>query len=369
MAADALGTPAPAATPTVGVVSDEDHRLALAGMIAPQTSSLAVRTGVLWGPGTTALVTGTAATGTMTVSIAVHHAVTTRGTADGIYLGPTLDAATTVNIAAAPASNSRIDVVYVKQNDTSSTISVDSGSTAPIYGVVTGTAAVSPTKPAIPVGAQELATVTVAAGATSTNGAGVTIANTAVQTVARGARIPCRTQAERDALTTFAGLEVYRLDTGAVEQRNAGNTAWLTMFDPAYASAWSTYTPTWTASGAATQPTIGNGILSGRYRKLDPYAGLFKIRLQIGSTTAYGSGTTSNAYQFTLPPGWTNGTEISVIPGFFVSATDVGGLTAVVLSSGAAIAEIRANQNNALIANGIFTGASQYLVFEGIVEF
>jgi hypothetical protein len=227
MAADALGTPAPAATPTVGVVSDEDHRLAMAGMIAPQTSDLAVRTGVMWGPGATALISGTSATGTMTYSIGIHHAVTSRGTGDGVYLGPTLDAVTTVNTIAAPGSNSRIDVIYVKQNDTSSTITADTGSTQPIYGVANGTAAVSPVAPTLPVGAIELGRATVAVGATSTNGAGVTITQTAVQTVARGADIPVRTQAERDALALFTGLTVKRLDiAGAPTETYTGSTWW-----------------------------------------------------------------------------------------------------------------------------------------------
>lgn len=205
----------------------------MAGLVAAQASDLAVRTGVMWGPGTTALVTGTSATGTMTYAIGIHHAVTTRGTADGVYMGPTLDTATTVPTTAAPGSNSRIDIIYVKQNDTASTISADSGSTQPLYGVANGTAAVSPTAPSIPVGAIELARATVAAGATSTNGSGVTITNTAVQTVARGARVPVRSQAERDALTQFLGLEVYRLDTGNVE-RSSG-TAWKITSGPGLA--------------------------------------------------------------------------------------------------------------------------------------
>lgn len=221
--ADALGTGG-------GVVSAVDHRLDQAGLIAPQTSSLAVRTGVLWAPGSTTLITGTSATGTMTVNIAAHHWVTTRGTADGVYIG-TREAAGTVNIAAAPGSNSRIDLIYEKQNDSGSTVSPD-GSTGELYGVVTGVANISPTKPALPVGAIELGTITLTSIATSTNGAGSTIANTVAQTVARGADIPCRNQAERDALTTYPLLTVKRLDTGAIERRNVGNTAWETVANP-----------------------------------------------------------------------------------------------------------------------------------------
>lgn len=209
--ADALGTPG-------GVVSDEDHRLALAGLISPATSTLAVRTGVLVSPTSNALITGTSATGTMTVNVLAHHWVTTRATGDGIYIG-TKEASGTVNIVAAPGSNSRIDVVYSKQNDTGSSVSADTGTTQELYGVVTGTAAAVPTKPALPIGATEIGTVTVAAGATNTLGAGVTIATTANQVVARGCPVPVRTQAERDALTAYNGLSVKRLDLGGAEQQ------------------------------------------------------------------------------------------------------------------------------------------------------
>lgn len=245
--ADALGTPS-------GVVSDEDHRLAIAAMLSAATSTpLTARTGVLTGPGSTTLITGTSATAPMTVNIAAHHWVTSRGTGDGVYLG-TKEAAGTVDIAAAPASNSRIDVVYVKQNDASSTISPD-GSTGELYGVATGTAAVSPTKPALPVGAVELGTVTVAAGATATNGAGVTIANTARQVSARGATIVVRNAAERDEITAYPAV-VYRLDGDTFEYHGLSgawkpltpDTAWVaavttnTDYDYAVPSTWTTLT-------------------------------------------------------------------------------------------------------------------------------
>lgn len=267
----ALGTPG-------GVTSDEDHRLAIAGMTAAQTSTVAVRTGVMVGPGSTALVTGTSATGTMTVAVAPFHAISTRGAADGVYLG-VLAAATTVTIAAAPASNSRIDVVYAKQNDSGSTISPDA-STTYVVDKVTGTAAVSPTKPALPVGAVELATVTVAAGATSTNGAGVTIANTALPTVARGAPVPVRTQAERDALTAYDGLSVVRLDLGGSrEDRISG--AWVT---PA-AAATTRYRKTQRAIGTGTDtytaPTMTT-LLSDTWTSAPP--GDYLIHSTLGLT-------------------------------------------------------------------------------------
>jgi hypothetical protein len=219
---DAFGTPA-------GVVSVIDQRHAIGGLIAPHAAGLDVRTGVLWGPGASALITGTAATAPMTVSVAINHAVTRRSVADGPYLGPTTEAVATVTIGAAPGSNSRIDVVWTRQRDANSTVSPDAATVAEV-GVSAGTAAVSPTKPAIPIGAEELGTVTVAAGATATNGAGVTIANTARLTVARGADVPVRTVAERNALTTFIGLTVKRLDDGGRTERWTG-TAWASGSD------------------------------------------------------------------------------------------------------------------------------------------
>ena len=58
--------------------------------------------------------------------------------------------------------------------------------------------------------------------------------------------------------------------------------------------AWTTYTPTWTAS--TTNPTIGNGTLQGRYIELGS-AVFGEIRIVAGSTTNRGSGT----YAISLP--------------------------------------------------------------------
>lgn len=58
---------------------------------------------------------------------------------------------------------------------------------------------------------------------------------------------------------------------------------------------WQTYTPTWTAT--TTNPTLGNGTLSGQYRYLDQRAILVRIRLDVGSTTNVGVG----QYRFALP--------------------------------------------------------------------
>ncbi|MFE5217461.1 MULTISPECIES: hypothetical protein [unclassified Streptomyces] len=59
-------------------------------------------------------------------------------------------------------------------------------------------------------------------------------------------------------------------------------------------SAWTTYTPTWSAS--TTNPSLGNGTLAGRYLKIGRTV-ICHINLTTGSTTTYGSGN----YNFTLP--------------------------------------------------------------------
>lgn len=242
--ADALGT---FGAGPVGVVTAQEHRLALAATIAGlSTGILDARTGVLPCPNSLALVTGTAATAPMTVSIAAHQAVTARTSAQGVYLGPTLEAPTTVNIAAAPSSNSRIDVVYVVQQDADSSVLSPDASTGPVWAVATGTASSSPVKPAIPVGALELATVTVAAGATTTAGGLVTISNTVRQTVARGGIVPSRpgvtaaggyVGAYRDDPTSFLQRwDGTNWNTYATTASVAATTAFVTQ-----ASGWSTY--------------------------------------------------------------------------------------------------------------------------------
>ena len=66
----------------------------------------------------------------------------------------------------------------------------------------------------------------------------------------------------------------------------------------AIATTSTTYTPTWTSSG--TQPTLGNGTLSGRYMKINKLAWV-QILFIFGSTSSAGTGT----YEFSLPSGLT----------------------------------------------------------------
>lgn len=197
-----------------GVVSAQEARLDDGGLVAVQgPSALDIRTGVMVGPGATALVTGTGATAPMTVNVAAHHWVTARSSAGGPYRG-TKEASTTVTIQPAPGSGTRIDVVYEKMQDNTAGLTPPDGAVGELYAVLTGTVgAGKPNLATIP-GAEELATVAVSAGATATNGAGVVITNTARLTATRGGLVAVRSDAERDALTPYYGLQIVEVHTG-----------------------------------------------------------------------------------------------------------------------------------------------------------
>ncbi|MFB7711580.1 hypothetical protein [Streptomyces sp. NPDC056105] len=63
--------------------------------------------------------------------------------------------------------------------------------------------------------------------------------------------------------------------------------------------AWSTYTPGWFAE-TGTNPTLGNGTLTGRYLKVGRTVD-WVMQLTWGSTTAAGSGGGSENWMFGLP--------------------------------------------------------------------
>ena len=83
------------------------------------------------------------------------------------------DGVVQVKLDSAPTANSRIDAIYIKQQEKASPIS-DSAD-GPIFGKVTGTPSTSPVAPAVPAGAMRLADVTIPSTATSTSSSGVTI--------------------------------------------------------------------------------------------------------------------------------------------------------------------------------------------------
>ena len=105
-----------------------------------------------------------------------------------------------VPLAAAQSANSRIDVVYVKQNETRSPMS--DSSDVPEFGVVKGTASAVPVAPAVPAGALALAQVLLPAGVSNTAASGVAITQTYIGAAMKGDMLRVQTSAQRDALTT-----------------------------------------------------------------------------------------------------------------------------------------------------------------------
>jgi hypothetical protein len=174
-----------------------DTRLAEMGFIVRNADG-SPRLGVLWDGGMNGfLVVTTAATSPMTLLIPTSSYIVSRGSADGVCK-ITSDGGGSVNVATAPATGqSRIDVVWVKQNDSTQG---DADNLA-VYQITAGVAAStgSQTKPAIPTGALELATLLVGAGQTSTNA--MTLTQTFGYTGVTGAIIPFPTLAQLKAWT------------------------------------------------------------------------------------------------------------------------------------------------------------------------
>lgn len=72
--------------------------------------------------------------------------------------------------------------------------------------------------------------------------------------------------------------------------------ALLDQIDSLTAPGWTSYTPTWTAAGTA--PSLGNGTISGRYRRSSGGDLVYvEFLLIMGSTTTYGT----SFYSFSLP--------------------------------------------------------------------
>lgn len=200
-----------------------DLRLAFATTFTVDDGSggLGIRNGVFY-DGLGAAVIGTTDTGTMTYQIrACTLSYYLLGTAASGAVVTVIDAATKVNTTAAPGSNSRIDVIWVRQQ----AVAADGGGDAanlPLLGCTQGTPAASPSVPAIPTGALAIAQAVVLSSTTQTSTCVITQVHN--WTTSHGSPIPLRNSTEQATLTPFLGMEVYRLDLDA-EQRYNG-TAW-----------------------------------------------------------------------------------------------------------------------------------------------
>jgi len=209
----------------------------------------------------------------MQVDVAAFEAV-------AVQFGGTIllanDAVAQVTIATAPASNSRIDVVYVKQNENAAP-ATDADNSLQLT-VATGIPAASPSKPSIPTGAVELATVLMPAGKTATNQSGVVITQTFQYTTLTGGILYCRTTAEMNALvTTYGpGLDVCVL---------ADNSMWTSTGSTFLSQAGATLVDQILAVTPATGWTNGSGGNALRVHILGTMAALFGTLIWAGGGT------------------------------------------------------------------------------------
>lgn len=129
---------------------------------------------------------------------------------------------------------------------------------------------------------------------------------------------------------------------------------------------WNTYTPAWTAS--TTNPTIGNGGLSGVYARSGK-TGILSVSIDMGSTTAFGSGT----YSIGLPATWTAvNSGVNRCPGV-VGMRDNSGAThntgfAFMSPNGTALG-VRLNAGNVLTNTTPWTWAqSDFIYLTALLE-
>lgn len=178
-----------------------------------------------------------------------------------------------------PPANSRLDVIWARPQFEEYT---DPGD-VPLFGLTQGTAAFAPSKPVIPSGALELAVAEVKS--TDTTGATVIVTQTHRYTAMTGGVVAVRNADDLAAWAPADGARAFRHDTQEEFVRESG--AWV--------GGWVAYEPTWTA--ATSNPSIGDGSITARYRRIARKLIALRIEIEFGSTTSGGAG----AWQIGLP--------------------------------------------------------------------
>ncbi len=208
------------------------------------------------------LVTGRATAPLMAYDVAPFLAATSR-----INTGVELianDASTTITTTAAPASNSRIDVIWVRAQF----VQHADANNDVVFGVTQGVAALTPTKPAIPTGALELATAVITSTTVQTSTAVIT--STHPFTASAGGVVMFRSRTEMDAWAAPDGALARDLTTGDLYKRTVG--AWRSQEGGSRL-----IIPSGVSGGTVVdgliQPTAGattigiNGVFSSRFRR------------------------------------------------------------------------------------------------------
>ena len=164
----------------------------------------------------------------MKVNIADFRAVQNRGGA--IFLA-NVGVDSSVTLDAAPASNKRLDLIYVYQQS----VTLGDADSTPVFGVVKGTASATPTVPPLPAGvstAIPLATVEIPAGATTTLSAGVVFTQVYPYTAMAGGTVTVRNSVELTDWVPPVGGKAYNLADGTEYTRisggwEQGTTPWV----------------------------------------------------------------------------------------------------------------------------------------------
>lgn len=188
------------------------------GALFVQAAPDAPRSGLVGAPDV--VVTGT---GGMSYSVVPINPVIHRTTGEGVY-DFTFQSTTTVGTDVAPGTDSRWDLIWVKQND----IEKGDADNLPVLGVTKGTPSSSPSKPtsSLPDGALVLAEARIYAGTLATNAAPNTIAQVFPWTAPQGAPVRVRSAADRNLITTpRIGQQVVRLDRDNHVQTYTGQGA------------------------------------------------------------------------------------------------------------------------------------------------
>lgn len=156
---------------------------------------------------------------------------------------------------------------------------------------------------------------------------------------------------------------IQRAREGTVARQHNRDTPWLhggVISD--IEGAWTAYTPTWTSS--PTNPTIGNGVLLGRYFKLGRTVSI-SITLQFGSTTTAGSG----GWAFSLPVAPQTVYDQSLVARILDSGTDNKAGVANVSASAANINQVTAEGGNTIGAGDPMVWATNDAVYiTGVYE-
>jgi hypothetical protein len=288
--------------------------------------------------------------GDLYVDVAPFEGVSVRG---GGVLFQAQDGVVQAGPFPAPTANSRIDVVYFKQNESAAPFA--DASNLPIIGVKAGDPAAVPVKPSIAgiAGAEEIGTVLMLAGKTATNQAGVVITGTHRFTATAGGVVLCRNTGERDSgFGWAAGQTVHLIDSDTLSTLNVARTGWFDrVLNPA-PQVPTAYTPAWTASGAA--PSLGDSVIAGEYMTQGKRI-TANIFLQIGSA---GVGGGSGSWRFSLP--FTgSGNNFGLAHGHLLTATNRQPVTALVQpgtnyvtaiwASGGALESIALTAGNSLL--------------------